>query len=83
MQISEQDLFFLPPIESIMYWDMLKEGTMMSANFQDNFQALVDAYRLRCAGCGLLVLVSLGVLVSSFIFTSRKIIGVQRGVEWK
>ncbi len=83
MQIKEEDIFFLPPIDSMMYWDMLKDGTMMSVNFQDNFQALVDAYHLRCIVGSILFAVSLGVLVSAFIFTSKKTVGIQRGVEWK
>jgi len=73
-----------PPFQVYLFFRTLKNGPVLSYNFQENYQMLKDAYRIRvsaaaiCFGLGLLSLVA-----SLFMSRQTKTVGVRRGAEWK
>ena len=74
---------FLPPFQTYMHFRTLKNGPVLSYNFQENYEMLKDAHRIRvyaaaiCVGLGLLSLVA-----SLFTPKQTKIVGVRKGAEW-
>jgi hypothetical protein len=81
--ISEEDIDFLNPIDAMRYWELVKDGPAMSMNFRENYETFKDYYDLRCAGTGILVLIALSLLISSFFLGRPPTVGTRQGTEWK
>ena len=74
---------FLPPFQTYTHFRTLKDGPVLSHNFQENYEMIKDAHRIRvsaaaiCVGLGLLSLV-----VSLFMPKQTRTVGVRKGAEW-
>jgi len=81
--ITEEYIDHFSPMQTIMYWNILKDGPAMSMNFRENYETFKDYYYLRCIGTGILVLLTLSVLISSFFLGQTKTVGTRQGTVWK
>jgi len=82
-RITDEHIDRFSPVQTMMYWNMLKEGPAMSMNFRENYDTFKDYYWLRCVGSGILVLLALSLLISSFFLGKTKTIGTRQGTVWK
>ncbi len=84
LNIRGDDIDYMSPFQVFHYFRTLKSGPVLSYNFQENYQMLKDAYRIRVSaaaigsGLGLLCLIA-----SLFMPTRTKSVGVRKGAEWK
>jgi len=72
------------PFRVFDHFRTLKNGPMLSQNFQENYETLKDAHRIRVS-VGIIGIV-LGLLclgVSLFAPKKTKTVGVRKGAEWK
>jgi len=81
--ITDEIIDVLNPIQAMQYWNLVKDGPAMSMNFRENYETLKDYYYLRCAGTGVLVLIALSILISSFFLGQGKTVGTRQGTVWK
>jgi len=81
--IDDEIIDLLNPIDLIRYWELVKDGPAMSMNFRENYETFKDYYYLRCAGTGILVLIALSILISSFFLGRSVAVGTRQGTEWK
>ena len=84
LTMHTEHIDYMPPFQAYLYFRTLKNGPVLSYNFQENYQMLKDAYQIRvsaaaiCVGLGLLSLV-----VSWFMPQQTKSVGLRKGAEWK
>lgn len=79
------DAYFgmMSPIELFYYFKRLEGGPNFSYNFQENYQALKDAYAIRATCAAVLVAASLGCLVVSLFLPKRNVVVTGwSGTEW-
>jgi hypothetical protein len=81
--ITDEVIDYMNPIDTIRYWELVKDGPAMSMNFRENYETFKDYYHLRCAGTGILVLIALSLLISSFFLGRSPTVGTRQGTEWK
>ena len=81
--INDELIDLLNPVDLIRYWELVKDGPAMSMNFRENYETFKDYYYLRCAGTGILVLLALSILISSFFLGRSPTVGTRQGTEWK
>ena len=75
---------YMPPFWVFNHFRMLKNGPMLSQNFQENYETLKDAHRIRVsAGLIGLGLGLLSLIASLFMPKQAKAVGVRKGAEWK
>jgi len=72
--IRNEDFDRMSPIELLFYFQMLEKGPNFSYNFQDNYQALKDAYTIRGAAASLCVFLSLLSIVASFFMPKKNVV---------
>ncbi len=83
LRFHESDVDYMSPMELIIYFRMLKNGPMLSYNFQENYQMLKDAYHIRLGAAITGVGVGLLFLILSLLMPKRpKDVGVRKGSEW-
>ncbi len=80
--VSDEMIDSFNPIDAMRYWEIVKQGPAMSMNFRENFETLKDYYYLRCAGSGILILIAVGILISSFFLGQNKTVGTRQGTNW-
>ena len=81
--ITDEIIDHFNPIDSMRYWELIKDGPAMSMNFRENYETLKDYYYLRCVGTGILVILALSILISSFFLGQTKTVGTRQGTVWK
>ena len=81
--ITDEHIDHFYPVDTMRYWDMVKDGPAMSMNFREDYETFKDYYYLRCVGTGILVLLALSLLISSFFLGRSQTVGTRQGTEWK
>ncbi|MCL2306578.1 MAG: hypothetical protein FWC43_14665 [Planctomycetaceae bacterium] len=82
-EITDEIIDHLNPVDARSYWNLVKDGPAMSMNFRENYETFKDRYILRCVGTGLLVVLALCILISSFFLGRTKTVGTRQGTVWK
>ena len=89
---SDRDILSFPveyieqmsPFQVYLHFRKLRNGPVFSYNFQENYEMLKDAYRIRVSAA--VICTALGLLcLAASVFTPRwtKAVGVRKGAEWK
>ncbi|MGL4943786.1 MAG: hypothetical protein ACRC46_11430 [Thermoguttaceae bacterium] len=82
--LGDDDIDAMPPMTAYYYFDALRDGPSMSFNFRENYQTFIDWYYIRVGACGLLVILSAGVFVVSWLLPQRDLgVRVRSGSEWR
>ncbi|MDR0611111.1 MAG: hypothetical protein LBG58_13460 [Planctomycetaceae bacterium] len=82
--IRNEDFDRMTPMEHYFHFKLLESGPNFSYNFQENFQALRDAYHIRVvAGAVMLFLVLLSFTASFFMPKRDVIVTGWSGSEWQ
>ncbi|GHT25867.1 hypothetical protein FACS18942_01990 [Planctomycetales bacterium] len=81
--LEDRHFAMMMPIELFYHFHNLGESPNLSYNFQENYAALKDAYYIRLAAGIALVLLSLGLAVSSFFLPKAEAEVINwSGTEW-
>ncbi len=80
--VTDDIIDMFNPTDAMRYWEIVKKGPAMSMNFRENFETLKDYYYLRCAGTGILILIAVSILISSFFLRQTKTVGTRQGTDW-
>ncbi len=81
--IRPEDIDLMSPIELYFHFLHFQAGPNFSFNFQENYQALKEAWYLRMATGGVLTFLGLLSLVSSFFMPRRNaVVTGWSGTEW-
>ncbi len=81
---SDWSIDHLKAFYAYEYFDYLKNGPDLSANFYDKFESLIIKRRLFLSFYGLLFLLSvITCFIPFFMSKQTKVVGVMRGSEWK
>jgi len=84
LNIHSENISYLPPFQTYLYFRTLKNGPVLSYNFQENYQMLKDAYQIRLSAAVICTALGLFSLVASlFMPRQTKVVGVRKGAEWK
>ncbi|MDR1962331.1 MAG: hypothetical protein LBQ50_00960 [Planctomycetaceae bacterium] len=82
--LRNEDFDRMSPIELYFHFKILERGPNFSYNFQENYQALRDAYSIRVTAGAVLVFLVLASFVASFFMPKRDVIVTGwSGSEWK
>jgi hypothetical protein len=82
--IQDEDFDRMSPMELYFHFKLFERGPNFSYNFQENYQALRDAYHIRvAASAGVLFLVLLSFTASFFMPKRDVIVTGWSGSEWK
>jgi hypothetical protein len=74
----------MSPMELYFHFKILERGPNFSYNFQENYQALWDAYYIRIVAAGILLFLVITSFISSFFMPKRDVIVTGwSGSEWK
>ena len=83
LAVTDKDIDYFHSIDTRSYWNLVKDGPAMSMNFRENYETFKDYYYLRCVGTGILVLLALSILISSFFLGRSPTVGTRQGTTWK
>ncbi|MDR1142183.1 MAG: hypothetical protein LBL62_10855 [Planctomycetaceae bacterium] len=82
--IRNEDFDRMSPMELYFHFKNLERGPNFSYNFQENYQALQDAYHIRVATATVLLCLVLASFAASFFMPKRDVIVTGwSGSEWK
>jgi hypothetical protein len=82
--IRNEDFDRMSPMELYFHFKILERGPNFSYNFQENYQALKDAYHIRVALAIVLLCLVVTSFISSFFMPKRDVIVTGwSGSEWK
>ncbi|MDR0703942.1 MAG: hypothetical protein LBF88_03050 [Planctomycetaceae bacterium] len=82
--IRNEDFDQMNPMELYFYFKILERGPNFSYNFQENYQALRDAYHIRVAAGAVVLFLVLMSFTASFFMPKRDVIVTGwSGSEWK
>jgi len=80
--MTDEHIDSLSPMELFFFFRTLEEPTF-SYNFQDNYEAIKDAYRIKVTATAILLFLSLLSIVASFFMPKRQVIVTGwSGSEW-
>ena len=83
LNAHSENIAYLPPFQTYLYFRTLKNGPVLSYNFQENYQMIKDAYRIRLSAAVICTALGLFCLVASlFMPRQMKSVGARKGAEW-
>lgn len=83
-EINDIVFDYMTPIDTFDYWESLKDGPALSANYYEHFQNIKNIHFAKLIGSAIWTVFGLIIFVSGFFIPLKvKVVSERRGADWR